>query len=78
MSTNILINTNYSANYSSYNYSSSKKDFAQRRSQGRRSVGRARGASNKVRALVSEGEPNNGGSGCIPGKFFGATPSRLA
>ena len=46
--------------------------------QGRRSVGRARGASRKVRALVSEGEPKNGGSGCIPVKFFGATPFRLA
>ena len=36
------------------------------------------GASRKVTALVSEGKPNNRGSGCIPWKLFGATPFRLA
>ena len=46
--------------------------------QGRRSVRRARGATRKVRALVSEGEPKNWGLGCIPEKFFGAAPFRLA
>ena len=38
--------------------------------QRRRSVGRARGASRKVRALVSEGEPKNGGLGVHPREMF--------